>query len=58
MSREDDLDGLIESLAAAMRHARNLDDRDLIFLLKMAALASVDTIRAQPPDARGTDLPR
>jgi hypothetical protein len=49
MSRENDIDALIEHLTAAMNHALKLKVRDIFYLINMAALATLD-ISAERPD--------
>jgi hypothetical protein len=56
MSRENDIDALIEHLTVAMDHARRLKAADLIFLLSMAAIATLDLPcdkPDEPPPSRG-----
>jgi hypothetical protein len=48
MSREDDIDALIEHLTAAMNHALKLKVRDIFYLLNMAALATLDLSEGRP----------
>jgi hypothetical protein len=49
MSRATDIDALIEHLTDAMAHARKLKAPDIIFLLSMAAIATLD-IPCDKPD--------
>lgn len=52
MSRDDDIDALIDSLDGAMHHARRLKAADVILLLSMAAVAVLDVPCDEPDESR------
>jgi hypothetical protein len=52
MSRENDIDALIEHLTAAMKHALKLKVRDIVYMLNMATVATLEI-----PDERPEETP-
>jgi hypothetical protein len=52
MSRDDDIDALIDNLDGAMHHARRLKAADVILLLSMAAIAILDVPCDEPDEPR------
>jgi hypothetical protein len=52
MSRDDDIDALIEDLNGAMARARRLKAADVILLLSMAAIAMLHVPCDEPDESR------
>jgi hypothetical protein len=52
MSRDNDIDALIDYLDGAMHHARRLKAADVILLLSMAAIAILDVPCEEPDEPR------
>jgi hypothetical protein len=50
MSRDDDIDALIEDLNGAMERARRLKAADVILLLSMAAIAMLNVPCDEPDE--------
>jgi hypothetical protein len=54
MSRDNDIDALIDNLDGAMHHARRLKAADVILLLSMAAIAVLKVPSDEPSEPRST----
>jgi hypothetical protein len=52
MSRDDDIDALIEDLNGAVEHARRLKAADVILLLTMAAIEMLKVPCDEPDEPR------